>query len=90
MKDLIGKRARLRVSELKWYLEDDAFQMFVRPGSLEAEPEYDLSVENCLLMALFRDEYPATITMKSGGNYRLVFDNGREAWFGREHIEVEK
>lgn len=90
MKDLIGKRARLKVNEIKFYLEDAGYEIFVRPGQLEAESEYDLSVENCLLMALFRDEYPATITMKSGGNYRLVFDNGREAWFGREHIEVEK
>lgn len=87
--DLIGKQCRLKTSEIKWYLDNEAYELFVVPGKLEADEEYDLSVENCLFMALFKDEYPATITAKSGENYRVEWPNGRRAYFGLKHLKVK-
>lgn len=73
---MINKRVRLNDETIKWYTTTEAYNMYTLRGKL-VDNNYDLTMENILLMIMFKDEYPGITTeYASTGNYRVRFNNG--------------
>lgn len=86
---MIGKKVRLNTKTISWYTTTEAYEMYTVRGEL-LDDRYDLTMENILLMIMFKDEYPAIITeLANTGNYRIKFHNGYSCYSEPKNLIYE-
>lgn len=84
-------KVRLKDRNIRWYLNDQAYQAYIYPRTGELSAEYDKMIESMLLMGIFQDEYPGTVVdysipMKT---YKVKFSNGYSTWLEKRDLVYE-